>query len=189
MALLVKFINGRQEQQRPSKWTNGSNSGIEAHHSNDSREYGENMKTLTFNQFKMSVKSDLSCIQTNLALNNYYITEIDRIGHNMRQKHRPLGVTILVVFTIIAWIYLDFIVLLLFIANNDTILAAVIGALSIPYLVAAHGSWKGKHWAWTLTLLLSLADIAVEYSMLTIYEEIGAILGMIVPGIVIYHQM
>jgi uncharacterized membrane protein HdeD (DUF308 family) len=65
------------------------------------------------------------------------------------QKHRPLGVTVIAILTIIGGI--------IFLASGLILLILGIGiillALGIAYLVMAYGLWKGKGWAWTITLI------------------------------------
>jgi hypothetical protein len=70
------------------------------------------------------------------------------------QKHRPLGVTIIAILTVIAGIA--------FAAIGAILLAVGIGfalvVLAIAYFVVAYGLWKGKRWAWTITHTISNRD-------------------------------
>ena len=98
------------------------------------------------------------------------------------QKHRPLGVTIIAILTIIGG--------LIFLASGLVLLIIGIGiillTLGIAYLVMAYGLWKGKGWAWTITLILSAIGIVV--ALLSIAAgNIGAIFSIVIHGVVIYY--
>jgi uncharacterized membrane protein HdeD (DUF308 family) len=98
------------------------------------------------------------------------------------QKHRPLGVTIIAVLTIIGG--------LIFLASGLVLLIIGIGiillALGIAYLVMAYGLWKGKGWAWTITLILSAIGIVVALISIAA-GNIGAIFSIVIHGVVIYY--
>jgi uncharacterized membrane protein HdeD (DUF308 family) len=98
------------------------------------------------------------------------------------QKHRPLGVTIIAILTIIGGI--------IFLASGLVLLIVGIGivllALGIAYLVMAYGLWKGKGWAWTITLILSVIGIILGIVSIAA-GNIGAIIGIIINGVVIYY--
>ncbi len=81
----------------------------------------------------------------------------------MQQKHRPLGVTIIAILTIIGGIGflasgIAAVVATPFLSDMGG-LSAGIGAalivLGIAYFVMAYGLWKGKGWTWTITVILS----------------------------------
>ncbi len=98
------------------------------------------------------------------------------------QKHRPLGVTIIAILTIIGG--------LIFLASGLVLLIIGIGiillALGIAYLVMAYGLWKGRGWAWTITLILSAIGIVVALISIAA-GNIGAIFSIVIHGIVIYY--
>jgi uncharacterized membrane protein HdeD (DUF308 family) len=98
------------------------------------------------------------------------------------QKHRPLGVTIIAILTIIGGI--------IFLASGIVLLIIGIGiillALGIAYLVMAYGLWKGKGWAWTITLILSAIGIIVALVSIA-FGNVAAIINVIIHGIVIYY--
>jgi hypothetical protein len=100
----------------------------------------------------------------------------------MQQKHRPLGVTIIAILTIIGGIG--------FLASGIAGLSAGIGAaliaLGIAYFVMAYGLWKGKGWAWTITIILSFIGIALGVASIAI-GNIGAIFHIIINAIVVYY--
>ena len=98
------------------------------------------------------------------------------------QKHRPLGVTLIAILTIIGGI--------IFLASGLVLLLIGIGiillALGIAYLVMAYGLWKGKGWAWTITLILSAIGIIVAIVSVAA-GNVSAIISIIIQGIVIYY--
>ncbi len=98
------------------------------------------------------------------------------------QKHRPLGVTIIAALTIIGGI--------IFLASGLVLLIIGIGiillALGIAYMVMAYGLWKGRGWAWTITLILSAIGIVVALVSIAA-GNVGAIFNIIIHGIVIYY--
>ncbi|HJU33913.1 MAG TPA: hypothetical protein VJ695_02200 [Nitrososphaera sp.] len=98
------------------------------------------------------------------------------------QKHRPLGVTLIAILTIIGGI--------IFLASGLVLLIIGIGfillALGIAYLVMAYGLWKGKSWAWTITLILSAIGIIVAIVSIAAGNA-AAIVNIIIHGIVIYY--
>jgi uncharacterized membrane protein HdeD (DUF308 family) len=98
------------------------------------------------------------------------------------QKHRPLGVTIIAILTVIGGI--------IFLASGVVLLIVGIGivllALGIAYLVMAYGLWKGKGWAWTITLILSVIGIILGIASIAA-GNVGSIIGIIINGVVIYY--
>jgi hypothetical protein len=98
------------------------------------------------------------------------------------QKHRPLGVTIIAILTIIGGLIFLASGLVLFIIGIGIILLA----LGIAYLVMAYGLWKGKGWAWTITLILSAIGIVVALISIAA-GNIGAIVSIVIHGVVIYY--
>jgi uncharacterized membrane protein (DUF2068 family) len=109
-------------------------------------------------------------------------------------KDRPLGVTIIAILTIIGGIG--------FLISGITavgvapflpdlgILSAAIGAvliaLGIAYFVMAYGLWKGKGWAWTITLVLSFIGIVLGIASI-VTGNIGALFHLIINIIVVYY--
>ena len=106
----------------------------------------------------------------------------------MQKQHRPTGVTIVAILTIIGGLVLLFSGVALIalgalipsLVNNNTtnspfshasaqllgIIAAAIGsvllAVGIGYLVMFYGLLKGKGWAWTITIVLLIIGIAIH---------------------------
>ena len=109
-------------------------------------------------------------------------------------KDRPLGVTIIAILTIIGGIG--------FLISGITavgvapflpdlgILSAAIGAvliaLGIAYFVMAYGLWKGKGWAWTITLVLSFIGIVLGIASI-VTGNIGALFHLVINIIVVYY--
>ena len=59
-------------------------------------------------------------------------------------------------------------------------------ALGVAYLVMAYGLWRGKRWAWTITMILSLIGIAVG-AVSIVSGNVAAIFILIINGIVLYY--
>ncbi|MGH9990307.1 MAG: hypothetical protein ACREAS_07715 [Nitrososphaera sp.] len=93
-----------------------------------------------------------------------------------------MGVTIIAILTAIGG--------LIFLASGLFLLIIGIGiillALGIAYLVMAYGLWKGKGWAWTITLILSAIGIVVALISIAA-GNIGAIFSIVIHGVVIYY--
>jgi uncharacterized membrane protein (DUF2068 family) len=98
------------------------------------------------------------------------------------QKHRPLGVTVIAILTVIGGI--------IFLVSGLALLIIGIGiillALGIAYLVMAYGLWKGKGWAWTITLILSAIGIIVAVVSIAT-GNVGGIISIIINGVIIYY--
>lgn len=99
------------------------------------------------------------------------------------QKHRPLGVTIIAILLIIAGI--------ISLVGGLILLIVLVGfiflALGIAYLVMAYGLWKGKGWAWTISLIL--AGIGIIMGIVYIIQDnlAGGIVSIIINGVIIYY--
>ncbi len=106
----------------------------------------------------------------------------ERESYMESQKQRPLGVTIIAILTLIGGI--------IFLASGFVLLIIGIGiillALGIAYLVMAYGLWKGKGWAWTITLILSAIGIIVALVSIAA-GNLAAIINVIIHGIVIFY--
>jgi hypothetical protein len=112
----------------------------------------------------------------------------------LQQKHRPLGVTIIAILTIIGGIGflasgIAAVVAAPFLSDMEGLSAgigAALIALGIAYFVMAYGLWKGKGWAWTITVILSFIGIALGVASIAI-GNIGAIFHIIINAIVVYY--
>jgi hypothetical protein len=58
--------------------------------------------------------------------------------------------------------------------------------LGLAYFLMAYGLWKGKGWAWTLTLILSGIGIIVGIGSIVV-GNIGSIFHTIINAIIIYY--
>lgn len=98
------------------------------------------------------------------------------------QKHRPLGVSIVAILTAIGGV--------VFLTSGSVLLIIGIGiiflAIGIAFLVVAYGLWRGKRWAWTVTLILSVIGIILAIASLAV-GNMGAIVSIIIHGVVIYY--
>jgi len=99
------------------------------------------------------------------------------------QTHRPLGVTIIAILMIIIGI--------LSLALGALLLVILIGIafiiLAIAYFVMAYGLWKGKTWAWAISLILAGIGIILGIASLVSKNGSGAIIQIIINGIIIYY--
>jgi uncharacterized membrane protein HdeD (DUF308 family) len=120
-----------------------------------------------------------------------------------QQKHRPLGVTIIAVLTIIGGIAfiasgITAVTVAPFLSgtstNNNSMLAPVVSALigfallilGIAYFVMAYGLLKAKGWAWTITVVLSCIGIALGFVSI-VTGHIGSIFSVVVNGLILYY--
>lgn len=98
------------------------------------------------------------------------------------QKQRPLGVTLIAILTAIGGI--------IFLASGLVLLIVGIGiillALGIAYLIMAYGLWKGRGWAWTITLILSVIGIIVAIATI-VAGNVSAVINIIIHAVVIYY--
>ena len=98
------------------------------------------------------------------------------------QKDRPLGVTVIAILTIIGGIAFLGIGAVLFVFG----IGVALMALGIAYFVMAYGLWRGKRWAWTITLILSVIGIILGIASIAI-GNVGAIIHIIINAVVIYY--
>lgn len=100
----------------------------------------------------------------------------------MQQKQRPLGVTIIAILMIISGIAL--------LSTGAILLVVGIGVvpivLGIASFVMAYGLWKGKGWAWTITLILSVISI-ISAIVSIVFHGYGAIINIIINAVIIYY--
>jgi uncharacterized membrane protein HdeD (DUF308 family) len=99
------------------------------------------------------------------------------------QRNRPLGVTIIAILLAIAGIisFVSGLVLLII------LIGIVFLALGIAYFVMAYGLWKGRSWAWTISLILS--GIGIVMGIVYIIQDPlgGGIINLIINGVIIYY--
>lgn len=110
-------------------------------------------------------------------------------------KHRPLGITIIAILTALSGIVflISGAVGLLAPAISPEfggvtgVVATIFLALGIPYLVVAYGVWKGRAWAWTSTLILSVIGIILAIVQIVIGNYQGGAINVIINGMDIYY--
>jgi hypothetical protein len=97
-------------------------------------------------------------------------------------KHRPLGVTIIAVLNLIGGIIAIAVGVPALIVGVGIVLIAV----GIASLAMAYGLWKGKRWAWTITLILS--GIGIIFGLASIGAgHTGAVIEIIIYAVIIYY--
>ncbi len=67
---------------------------------------------------------------------------------------------------------------------------AVLVALAIVSFIVAYGLLKGKGWAWTVTLILSIISIvfnAISIAATAATNLIGGIISIIISAVIIYY--
>jgi uncharacterized membrane protein (DUF2068 family) len=108
---------------------------------------------------------------------------MNKEGHFMEsQKHRPLGVTIIAVLNVIVGI----IAILVGVPALIVGIGIVLIIIGIANLVMGYGLWKGKRWAWTITLILSAIGI-ISSAVSIAYRHTGAIVDLIIYAVIIYY--
>ena len=105
-------------------------------------------------------------------------------------QHRPTGITIIAVLMIIGGLILLFTgITPLFLGPLIiiTIGGLVLVGLGIASLIVSWGLLKGKRWARTITLIISI--IAIIFAIVTLIssEDLIHIIEIIVYGIIIYY--
>ena len=133
-----------------------------------------------------------------------------------QQKHRPLGVTIIAILTVIGGIAflatgITAVTVAPFLSgvnlNNNNVAPATVTSVTIPhsllvgmsaitgaallalgiaYFVMAYGLSKGKGWAWTITVVLSCIGIALGFVSI-VTGNVGAIFNVIINAFILYY--
>jgi len=74
----------------------------------------------------------------------------------------------------------------LFFAAFIGVIGSILIVLGIASFFVAWGLLKGKGWAWTVTIIITI--ISLVFNALSIVSEnIGAIVGIIIDGVIIYY--
>jgi uncharacterized membrane protein (DUF2068 family) len=74
----------------------------------------------------------------------------------------------------------------LFFAAFIGVIGSILIVLGIASFVVAWGLLKGKGWAWTVTIVITI--ISLVFNALSILSgNIGAIVGIIIDGVIIYY--
>ena len=66
------------------------------------------------------------------------------------------------------------------------VLAGFMIAIGIASIVVAVGLFKGRGWAWTVTMILSFIGIAVAIASMA-FGNYGGIVNLIINGIILYY--
>lgn len=106
------------------------------------------------------------------------------------QKQRPRAITtiaILMIIVVIAGLTIGTAVVLsgIGVAHIDLLTWAM--ALVITYVVMAYGLWKGKRWAWTATLIVSVIQIILSVASIAVGSGRGVVIPIIVNALIIYY--
>jgi uncharacterized membrane protein (UPF0136 family) len=64
---------------------------------------------------------------------------------------------------------------------------AVLVAIGIVSFIVAYGLLKGRGWAWTVTIILSIISIVWNAITLVTAANFGGIISIIISGIIIYY--
>jgi hypothetical protein len=64
---------------------------------------------------------------------------------------------------------------------------AVLVAIAIVSFVVAYGLLKGKGWAWTVSIILSIISIVWNVITLVTAANYGGIISIIISGIILYY--
>ncbi len=64
---------------------------------------------------------------------------------------------------------------------------AVLVAIAIVSFVVAYGLLKGKGWAWTVAIILSIISIVWNVITLVTAANFGGIISIIISGIILYY--
>ena len=108
----------------------------------------------------------------------------------MDQQSRPLGVTIIAALQIIVGIiYIVFAFLFGAIglmgssdmdAMGGSFVTAILVGIAIPCFIMSWGLLKGKSWAWTITLILTIIGLIMSIVSLNV-------IGVIIDVIILYY--
>lgn len=65
-------------------------------------------------------------------------------------------------------------------------MGGIILVLGIISFIVAYGLWKGKSWAWTLTVVLSIISIALNAISIA-SANFGGIINIIISAVILYY--
>lgn len=74
-----------------------------------------------------------------------------------------------------------------FIGGLGIAFGAVLVAIAIVSFVVAYGLLKGRGWAWTLAIILSIISIVWNAITLATAANFGGIISIIISGIILYY--
>ncbi|MGB8087731.1 MAG: hypothetical protein WCF07_15710 [Nitrososphaeraceae archaeon] len=104
-----------------------------------------------------------------------------------QSKRRPRGVTIISILTILDGSLIAF-GGLSFLAFGGLLIGGIVLAVGIGYLAVSYGLLKGKGWAWTITVILSIIGIVIQIiSALATSDIAFTTLGVLINAVIIYY--
>jgi hypothetical protein len=74
-----------------------------------------------------------------------------------------------------------------FLSGLGIAFGAVLVAIAIVSFVVAYGLLKGKGWAWTVSIILSIISIVWNVITLVTAANYGGIISIIISGIILYY--
>ena len=135
-------------------------------------------------------------ITKRIYLSRFHISINQKWLHTERNssKRRPLAVTIIAILSIITGIIsivvgLAPLAIGAFVPELSILLFAsggVLIAIGIGYLVVSYGLLKGRGWAWTVTVILSIISIVLNAISIAA-GNISSIISIIISGIILYY--
>jgi hypothetical protein len=74
-----------------------------------------------------------------------------------------------------------------FLGSIAIAIGGVLIAIGIVHFIVAYGLLKGKRWAWTVTVILSIISIVSNAISIATAGNIGAIVPIIISGVILYY--
>ena len=87
--------------------------------------------------------------------------------------------------------------------SSSIIMGAIVMVIGIGYLIVSYGLLKGREWAWTITVVLTMISIIVQIVFIittsilnaslhhdmntSLYHLIDQIIGIMINGIILYY--
>ena len=93
--------------------------------------------------------------------------------------------------------------LILLLGSSSIVMGAIVMVIGIGYLIVSYGLLKGREWAWTITVVLTMISIIVQIVFIittsilnaslhhdmntSLYHLIDQIIGIAINGIILYY--
>jgi hypothetical protein len=74
-----------------------------------------------------------------------------------------------------------------FLGGLGIVFGVVLVAIAIVSFVVAYGLLKGKGWAWTVSIILSIISIVWNAITLVTAANFGGIISIIISGVILYY--
>ena len=87
--------------------------------------------------------------------------------------------------------------------SSSIVMGAIVMVIGIGYLIVSYGLLKGREWAWTITVVLTMISIIVQIVFIittsilnaslhhdmntSLYHLIDQIIGIAINGIILYY--